>query len=272
MNVEIANLVFNFDAKSNTMISQLNKYKTEKKEDFFIKTSIKTSIEVPAFEPKAKSKYYDLYRFNDHIEQVQYSETKEIIGKIIYYEKNVICELYNTNIEVNEYLFYEYAVLYFVLKLKEAIFIHSSCFKYKDKGVLLIATSGTGKSTHARLWKEHEDIIQINDDKNILVYENNELIIYPNPFSGKHHIDVNMKEKLTHLVFVNRSKINHCDNLSKKQLFLKLMPHMMAPSFLYSRDKWNRMSDHLINKTIGLDLYCDISYDAVKALKEKLDA
>jgi len=36
---------------------------------------------------------------------------------------------------------------------------------------LFIASSGVGKSTQARLWKEHLNITQINDDKNIIIEE-----------------------------------------------------------------------------------------------------
>ena len=31
--------------------------------------------------------------------------------------------------------------------------IHSSCIVYKDKAVLFLGESGTGKSTHTRLWR-----------------------------------------------------------------------------------------------------------------------
>ena len=160
--------------------------------------------------------------------------------------------------------------MYFILNHENAILIHSSSIKYKDNGILFIASSGVGKSTQARLWKEHLNIIQINDDKNIIIEENDGLYIYGNPWSGKSLIDVNEKVKLTNLVFVHRSDIPSIKTVTKKEEFLYLMPHITNSSFMYNREKWNQLTNKLIE--INACVWnCNISYDSVDTLKQYLE-
>ena len=90
---------------------------------------------------------------------------------------------------------------------------------------------GNGKSTQARLWKEHLDIVQVNDDKNIIIKENDELWIYGNPWSGKSFIDTNIRVKLTDLVFIYQSPENKIREISKKEQFLYLIPQITNSSF-----------------------------------------
>ena len=175
------------------------------------------------------------------------------------------------NVARKEYLLSEYAVLYYILRDLDAILIHSSSILYKDRGILFIAKSGTGKSTQARLWKEHLDVIQVNDDKNIIIKENNGLWIYGNPWSGKSFIDTNIRVKLTDLVFIYQSPENTIREISKKEQFLSLIPQITNSSFMYNRDKWDMMTNALVNVK-GYSMGCTISYDAVEMLKNRLEA
>ena len=64
--------------------------------------------------------------------------------------------------------------------------IHSSCIVYKDKAVLFLGESGTGKSTHTRLWREHITGARLlNDDSPIVRFIDGKAIIYGSPWSGK---------------------------------------------------------------------------------------
>ena len=51
-----------------------------------------------------------------------------------------------------------------------AMLIHSSAVSLDNEAYLFTAPSGTGKSTHTRLWREHfgERALMINDDKPIV--------------------------------------------------------------------------------------------------------
>lgn len=268
---DIAKMNFSFSMVSSLMNKQLKKYECEKEGNIVITSKIVDKLEVPNGEIEYHSKYYDIYRDGESLIQVQRDESENIFGIVIYNPNSAVILLENENVARKEYLLSEYAVLYYILRDQDAILIHSSSILYKDRGILFIAKSGTGKSTQARLWKEHLDIVQVNDDKNIIIKENDELWIYGNPWSGKSFIDTNIRVKLTDLVFIYQSPENKIREISKKEQFLYLIPQITNSSFMYNRDKWDMMTNALMDMN-GYSMGCTISYDAVEMLKNRLEA
>lgn len=267
---EIAKEKFTFSLLSKMMRSQMEKYRISDEGDILISSEVVSAIEIPSSEKKYQSKYYDIFEEGEKIIQIQKDEEGHILGEVIYRRNEALILMESGNIARKEYLLSEYATLFYILRDQNAIMIHSSSIAYRDHGILFIAKSGTGKSTQARLWREHLGIEQINDDKNIILEEDGALYIYGNPYSGKALIDTNKKVRLTDLVFIYQSKENTVREVSKKEEFLYLMPHITNSSFMYDRKKW----DHLTNRLMeirGLLLGCDISYEAVDILREKLE-
>ena len=264
----IATLVIEFDVHSKKMYQELLKYQSSLKPQFFVESELVESVEIPNGKPDIHSSFYKLYK-EPALQQVQFDENKHAIGKIEYFDNRIKISYNKEHVFQKEYLLMEYALVYFVLKNKNAIFIHSSAFSYHDKGILLIANSGTGKSTHARLWSRYENITQINDDKNLILYENDQLMIYGNPFAGKHLVHQNIVVPLTHLVFLHQSKENEAKILSKREQLLSLLPHMMNTSFFYTKEKWDFMTNKLL-EIRSIALGCDISQEAVETLKKEL--
>lgn len=73
-----------------------------------------------------------------------------------------------------------------VLAANRAIAIHSSVIESRGRCVLFLGESGTGKSTHTRLWRENiEDAHLLNDDSPIIRFIDNQAIVYGSPWSGK---------------------------------------------------------------------------------------
>ena len=63
--------------------------------------------------------------------------------------------------------------------------IHGACILYKDNAYLFIAPSGTGKTTHIRLWIKHlKDLVVINGDKPIIRLINTLPYIYGTPWDN----------------------------------------------------------------------------------------
>lgn len=69
---------------------------------------------------------------------------------------------------------------------REGISIHAAAVVRKEQGYLFMGKSGTGKSTHARLWLRcFPDCELLNDDNPVLRIENGQVIVYGTPWSGK---------------------------------------------------------------------------------------
>lgn len=70
--------------------------------------------------------------------------------------------------------------------LHGGISIHASAVCLDGRAYLFMGKSGTGKSTHARLWLEHfPGSFLLNDDNPTVRVKGNEVIAYGTPWSGK---------------------------------------------------------------------------------------
>lgn len=68
----------------------------------------------------------------------------------------------------------------------KAIAIHSSTIRCGEKAALFLGESGTGKSTHTRLWREHIAGAELlNDDSPIIRVTKGCAYVYGSPWSGK---------------------------------------------------------------------------------------
>lgn len=69
---------------------------------------------------------------------------------------------------------------------KKTIKFHASVIEKDGKAILFLGTSGTGKSTHTRLWLKHvEGCSLLNDDEPIVrIEDDNTVRVYGAPWSG----------------------------------------------------------------------------------------
>ena len=90
------------------------------------------------------------------------------------------------------------------------IYMHGSAVCIDGSGVLFTAPSGTGKSTHARLWREHfkDRVVVINDDKPLIRISGDGIFVCGNPWNGKHGIGCQMEAPLRAVVRLRRGQTN----------------------------------------------------------------
>lgn len=67
------------------------------------------------------------------------------------------------------------------------LLFHSSTVSLDGYGYMFLGTSGTGKSTHSRLWIENISGTElVNDDNPVVrVYDDGHIVVYGSPWSGK---------------------------------------------------------------------------------------
>lgn len=95
--------------------------------------------------------------------------------------------------------------------LPRGIFLaHGSAVAADGQGYLFTARSGTGKSTHTRLWREQfgTRAVMINDDKPFLELTQNGVLIHGSPWSGKHGLDTNIRVPLKGICLLERGAVN----------------------------------------------------------------
>ena len=93
---------------------------------------------------------------------------------------------------------------------RNILLFHGSAIAVDSQGYLFTAHSGTGKSTHTRLWRQvfGDRAIMINDDKPFLEIRPDGVWLHGSPWSGKHGLDANISVPLKGICILERGKEN----------------------------------------------------------------
>ncbi len=103
-----------------------------------------------------------------------------------------------------------------ILPSKNAFVLHSALFDVEGEGVAFAAHSGTGKTTHMRLWRKllGDRLKIVNGDKPIIRFFDNDPQTpygYGTPWNGKEKLGTNSKTPLKHICFIERDYENSCE-------------------------------------------------------------
>ena len=122
--------------------------------------------------------------------------------------------------------FQESGRLFFVRLIEHGgFYLHSSSVVYEDKGYLFSAPSGTGKSTHTKLWQQvfGEEAKVFNDDKTLLRQLDGTWYAYGAPWCGKDNININMKVPVAGICFLKQGTENRIRRLTQAEAVSKII-------------------------------------------------
>lgn len=107
----------------------------------------------------------------------------------------------------------------------DGFYLHSSSVVYEGKGYLFSADSGTGKSTHTKIWHQvfGEDAKIFNDDKTPLRRLDGTWYAYGAPWCGKDNININMKVPVAGICFLKQASENRIRRLSQTEAVTKII-------------------------------------------------
>ncbi|KUG10423.1 hypothetical protein BEI02_16885 [Elizabethkingia sp. HvH-WGS333] len=129
-----------------------------------------------------------------------------------------------------------------MLKYNTVLF-HASVIEKDGKGYAFLGKSGTGKSTHSRLWLKYIlDTKLLNDDNPaVRIMEDESIMIYGTPWSGKTPCYRNTGVLLEGLVRLRQAPENQWKKVSGKEALLSVLPSCTAI-------RWNRnLFDQMLN-------------------------
>ena len=94
------------------------------------------------------------------------------------------------------------------------LMMHSSVTVHEGKGYLFLGKSGTGKSTHSRMWLENISGTELlNDDNPVLRITDDEARVYGTPWSGKTPCYRNLDFPVGAIVRIKRAPYNKATRL-----------------------------------------------------------
>ena len=182
----------------------------------------KDSVE-PGF--VALSVYKD--EFNHYFEFTQPSSEKVNANLTISLDyKTATLSLEGT--EIQKWLAFNTAVNFcYLLSIAthDTVLAHASCVLYKERAWLFLGKSGTGKSTHSRMWLSAlEDVVLMNDDHPVIrISEDGQVIAYGSPWSGKTRCYKNLQAPVGGVIRIVRAPHNKARRLSVIESYASLM-------------------------------------------------
>lgn len=131
------------------------------------------------------------------------------------------------------------------LAYNNGISVHSSCINFNEKAVLFTGPAGTGKSTQAKIWKDHMGAGIISGDRPFLNLFPGQVRAYGVPWDGKEQIFSQENYPVLAVVEVRKANSNSVRRLSAAQAFRLLIKQCFIPM-------WDDPAKFAVMKTIRL--------------------
>ena len=118
-------------------------------------------------------------------------------------------------------IFFDYNILLF----------HGSVVAVDGEAYLFTAKSGTGKSTHTRLWREvfGPRAVMVNDDKPFLEIRDDHVVVHGSPWNGKHRLGENISLPLKAICILERGEENRIRSIRPREALTMLMQQSQRP-------------------------------------------
>lgn len=154
----------------------------------------------------------------------------------------------------------------FASSRKSALMVHSSVVVKDSKVYMFLGKSGTGKSTHSRLWLQNIDgTFLLNDDNPIVRLVDGKVYIYGSPWSGKTKCYINKSFEVGGIVRIVQKPFNRITKLNVLEAYASLIS---SCSILRQVPEVNRNITDTVSSVVGLTrcyvLECLPDVDAAK--------
>ena len=146
------------------------------------------------------------------------------------------------------------------------ILFHGSVVSVDNIGYLFTAKSGTGKSTHTKLWREFfkERAVMVNDDKPLLRVTENGVTAYGTPWNGKHRLSTNIGVPLNAICVLERSDENHIQKVTAESVYNMLVQQVYRPQNPQKLLKTLQLIDVLADSVKLYRLGCNMDISAAE--------
>ncbi len=152
------------------------------------------------------------------------------------------------------------------------LFLHGSAILYNDKAYIFVAPSGTGKSTHTRLWKEcfGEAVTVINDDKPFLAFRDDKAYLCGTPWRGKHNIGQNLAAELGGICILSQAPTDEIREVAPFDAVSDIIQQCNLQRYLHNVPLALDLIDKLLNTVSVYRLSCTPTLVAVDVCSKKI--
>lgn len=172
-----------------------------------------------------------------------------------------------------ERAFYEFGSLFSYGVLNhEACVLHGVVMEYQGKGILVTASSGTGKTTHTRMWRDRENALILNGDRCLCRKIDGRWYAYGMPWSGSSGEYINRRVPICAIVCLKQAPENKVRRMDIFEGTIAMMQRIFAPVWPGTlQDKAFDLTENLAAVIPMLELSCRPDFEAVDVLKDAIE-
>lgn len=152
----------------------------------------------------------------------------------------------------------------------DGIILHAAVISVDGLAYAFSAPSGTGKSTHIKLWKKAfgDRVKIVNGDKPLLRYIDGKLYAYGTPWCGKEGYNSNTKAELSSICFISRAVENSIKRIDPNTALPKIFTQLLMPDNEGQTEHFFKMLNLIFDNVKFYNLGCNMDIEAAKVAYE----
>lgn len=163
-------------------------------------------------------------------------------------------------------------IMPFLFLPHDVLTFHGVLMEHDGRGIVISAASGVGKTTHARLWRDHKRALIINGDRAACRKVNGVWTGFGLPWSGTSGEQINRSVPLRALVILERGEKNEAHRINGLEAFGAAWPHVQYPAWDETMTgKALELTDDFLSEIPVIRLTCRPDEEAMEVLSKALE-
>lgn len=148
----------------------------------------------------------------------------------------------------------------------DTVLMHGCVIQVDDAGYMFTAPSGTGKTTHTRLWLQllGERSYIVNGDKPLIHVAKCGVTAYGTPWDGKEHYSRNTSVPLRAIGIICRDTTNYTERLTPPQAFTEMLRATHSPNTRLETIKLMKLLENLLLQVPVFRIHCNMDLQAAQ--------
>ncbi len=146
---------------------------------------------------------------------------------------------------------------------RDTFLMHGVAVEYNTEGFVFAAPAGTGKTTHAMLWKKvfGDKVRIINGDKPFIRLTDGVFYAYGTPWCGKENFNINDRVALSAICFLERAQSNRIERIDETEALRRIMRQIDVAGTADFENLFG-LAGKLIEHCPSYKLYCNMDVSA----------
>lgn len=149
---------------------------------------------------------------------------------------------------------------------RNVLLFHGSVVAVDGAAYLFTAKSGTGKSTHTRLWRQvfGDRAVMVNDDKPFLEITGDGVTVHGSPWNGKHRLGENISVPLRAVCILERGEENRINAIGAREALPMLLQQSQRPRDSRKLPLYLDLIDRLSSRVSFYRMQCNMDPQAAE--------